>query len=181
MLAGCCSDAGPAPEKELGNSRPLSAAWDDTAALYDAAKPKGRALVMRARASVATHTLSAPALTSAWDAARAVAPVVRMSSIIRTCRPETALEWETRNAPRTFKRRCRGVSPVWLSVARRRINVSGASVSRHLGWVMRKDASAQAASSRAWLKPRPAYFDLWSGTGTTSISEGAASASCAIA
>ena len=38
-------------------------------------------LMVRALASVATHTEAAPARTSAWAAARAVAPVVKMSSI----------------------------------------------------------------------------------------------------
>ena len=47
---------------------------------------RGRIRATRcARASVATQTDAAPALTSAWAAARAVAPVVKMSSTIKTC------------------------------------------------------------------------------------------------
>ena len=41
------------------------------------------------------------------------------------------------------------LSPAWLSVARRRISAAGASVSRHSGCVLRKTASAAAASERA--------------------------------
>ena len=58
----------------------------------------------RARASVATHTLAAPAFRSACAAARAVAPVVRMSSTSSTCLPLTACASETENAPRRFMR-----------------------------------------------------------------------------
>ena len=43
---------------------------------------------------------------------------------------------ETANAPRTLSRRMRGPSPAWLSVARNRISVLEASVSRHSGWLL---------------------------------------------
>ncbi len=138
-------------------------------------------LIRRARAKVATQTDSAPACNKARAAARAVAPVVRMSSIKRTCLPKTAAGSDTPNAPRTFKRRCRGVSPAWLSVSRKRISVLGASARRHAVWCLRKQAIASVARSRAWLNPRSACLDRWSGTGTTSISAGASGASCAIA
>ena len=68
---------------------------------------------------------------SAWAAARAVAPVVKMSSMSKTCFTVTAAGSETVKAPRTFRRRWRGVRPAWLSVARSRISVLEASVSRH--------------------------------------------------
>ena len=133
----------------------------------------------RARASVATHTDAAPALSAPG---RRRGPLRRWSKCRRqqNVLPATAAGSETENAPRTFRRRWRGVRPAWLSVARRRISVSGASVSRHCGWVLRRDSSAWAASSRAWLKPRSACFDRCSGTGTTSISAGASAASCAM-
>jgi len=102
-----------------------------------------------ALARVATHTEAAPALTSARDAARAVAPVVRMSSMSRMCFIATAAGSETEKAPRTFNRRWRGVSPAWLSVARSRISVVDASVSRHSGWLLRNASSAATASERA--------------------------------
>ena len=63
------------------------------------------------------------------------------------------------NAPRTFKRRWRGVRPAWLSVARRRMSVLGASVRRHCG--MRSCAGSRALrqpATRAWLKPRCGVF-----------------------
>ena len=98
---------------------------------------------------------------SACAAARAVAPVVRMSSISRTCLPVTAAGSETVKAPRTFRRRWRGVSPAWLSVARRRISVLGASVSRHSGCDL-------AQRTRARARPGPGLVEsalacAWSG------------------
>ena len=131
----------------------------------------------RALASVATHTESAPASINVLAAARAVAPVVRMSSTSRMCFPATAAGSKTVKAPRTFNRRCLGVRPAWLWVARSRINVLEASVSRHSGWDLPRNVSACVASDRAWLKLRCAYFDRCSGTGTTSISAGASPAS----
>jgi hypothetical protein len=135
----------------------------------------------RARASVATHTLAAPALSSACAAARAVAPVVRMSSTSSTCLPVTACASETVNAPRRLTRLSCGSRPAWLSVARRRIRVFDARCSRHAGCVLRSSPNALSASARAWLNPRSAYLDRCSGTGTTSISAGASLASSAIA
>ena len=82
----------------------------------------------RARASVATQTEAAPAFTSACAAARAVAPVVKMSSTQQNVFAANRCWIGNLNAPRTFSRRWRGVSPAWLSVARSRISVLGASV-----------------------------------------------------
>jgi hypothetical protein len=65
-----------------------------------------------------------------------------MSSMIRMCFIVTADGSETTNAPRTFRRRWRGVNPAWLSVARSRISVLDASRSRHSGCVLRNTASA---------------------------------------
>ena len=68
----------------------------------------------------------------------------------RTCFRVTAAGSETVNAPRTFCRRWRGVRPAWLSVARSRISVLDASVSRHSGCVLPSDSSA-AIGQRASL------------------------------
>jgi hypothetical protein len=54
----------------------------------------------RALASVATHTEAAPAWTSACAAARAVAPVVKMSSITRMCFDVDSSRIGDRKAPR---------------------------------------------------------------------------------
>ena len=62
-----------------------------------------------------------------------VAPVVRMSSINKMCCALTSDGSETENAPRTLSRRWRGVRPACVSVARSRMRVLGASVSRHCG------------------------------------------------
>ena len=143
--------------------------------------PSPNGWTRRALASVATHTDAAPAFSRACAAARAVAPVVRMSSINKMCFASTAAGSETEKAARTFKRRWRGVRPAWLPVERWRIKVLDASVSRHCGCDRRTDLSAWVASERAWLNPRSAYFARWRGTGTTSISAGASSPSSAIA
>ena len=111
-----------------------------------------------ARASVATHTklrrhpsaplppraLSRPSSKchrSAKHPAAPLAPDRKLKSDAHICR------------------RCRGVSPAWLSVARSRISVLAAKVSRHSGCVLRSTLSASAASTRAWSNPRSAYFD----------------------
>ena len=88
-------------------------------------------------------------LRSACAAARAVAPVVRMSSTSKMSFPATAAGALTENAPRTFSRRMRGVSPAWLSVARSRISALGASVSRHAGWL-----SAEKSQRLSRQRPR---------------------------
>jgi len=137
--------------------------------------------IREARASVATLTDAAPACMRARAAALAVAPVVKMSSTSSTCRMATAAGSVTVNAPRTFRRRCRGVSPAWLSVARSRISVLEASCNRQAGCVLRSDFKASAARDRAWLNPRCAYLARCNGTGITSISAGASPAICAIA
>ena len=98
---------------------------------------------------------SSPARSSAWAIARAVAPVVKMSSIDQdVLLPRSLYRSVTLNAPRTLTRRCRGVRPAWLSVARCRTSTSRGQLSRHCGIDWRKSAKAHSASSRAWLNPR---------------------------
>jgi hypothetical protein len=92
-----------------------------------------------ARANVATQTEAAPALSKVCAAARAVAPVVRMSSTSKMCCAVTFDGSETENAPRTLIRLWRGARPAWLPVARRRMSVLGASASRHCGWLCAKE------------------------------------------
>ncbi len=56
------------------------------------------------------------------------------------CFDATTAGSETVNAPRTFSRRSRKVRPAWLSVARRRMSVLGASASLQQGWVLCSEA-----------------------------------------
>ena len=122
--------------------------------------------IRRARARVATHTASAPASISTRDAARAVAPVVKMSSTSSTCRPATAAGSETPKAPRIFSRRCRGVSPAWLSVERKRISVLDASTRRQFGSLtarignrLDRDQARLVESALNMLRPMQRYWN----------------------
>ena len=111
--------------------------------------------------------------SSACAAARAVAPVVKMSSISRMCfmrdggrigNRECAAHIQPPLARRQAGLALGGAQPHQRARGQREPPLRMASCAGH--------RSASTASERAWLKPRWAYFERCSGTGTTSISAG---------
>jgi hypothetical protein len=104
-----------------------------------------------------------------------------MSSTSNTSRPTTAAGSTTSNAFRKFNRRCREVSPNWLSVSFTRRIAPCAARSRHSGLLLFNSPSAASAIRTAWLYPRHRSLAGNRGTATTTNSFAASPSSISTA
>jgi hypothetical protein len=110
------------------------------------------------RANTSTSTRFAPALSSAREAALAVAPEVKTWSMSTTLSPRTPAPSAIRKAPWTFSALCARLKPTWLRVA-----LTRRSAFRSHGLPVSREISA--ASAAAWLNRRRQSRKACSGTG----------------